>query len=121
MLSSKVMRLCFTAIVFASVLLIFFLFWQRYSFDGVSRGEGGDIIAGDDTAGDECNSNADCGVGGCSGQVCGKLGEVEGVITTCEMRPEYDCLQKTSCGCVMGQCKWAENKDYVDCMSKFVD
>jgi len=65
---------------------------------------------------DECISNEDCAVGGCSNQVCGKKGEVEILITTCEFREEYACFSKTSCGCFQGKCDWEENEEYQDCL-----
>ena len=53
----------------------------------------------------QCQNDADCTSSGCSGQVCGKVGE--GVDTTCEYT---DCYNKTkygvACGCVNGQCQW---------------
>lgn len=52
-----------------------------------------------------CQTDADCVSGGCSGQVCEKVGE--GGVTTCEYA---DCYNKNQygvvCGCVSGQCQW---------------
>lgn len=64
----------------------------------------------------ECVSDSDCGVGGCSGQVCTAASEAAGVITTCEYRAEYDCLKLTGCGCVNGKCAWKETADYKACV-----
>jgi eight-cysteine-cluster-containing protein len=73
--------------------------------------------SGDKTAPEvECSTDADCGVGGCSGQVCTTAVEAPGLITTCEYRAEYDCLKLTSCGCVEGKCAWKENADYKACV-----
>ncbi|MBI2549690.1 eight-cysteine-cluster domain-containing protein [Candidatus Woesearchaeota archaeon] len=66
----------------------------------------------------ECSSDSDCGVGGCSGQVCTAASEAAGVITTCEYRAEYDCLKLTSCGCVEGKCAWKETAGYMGCLDK---
>ena len=66
----------------------------------------------------ECASDADCGTGGCSGQVCTAASEAAGVITTCEYRPEYDCLKLTGCGCINGECVWQQNAEYVACLDK---
>lgn len=53
----------------------------------------------------ECNSDEDCKVGGCSGQVC--EGKKEGTITTCEFRDCYDNRKYgLSCGCVDNKCQW---------------
>ena len=69
--------------------------------------------------GDECNSDSDCATGGCSGQVCGKRGVIEGIITTCEFKEEYACLKETKCACMDNQCNWEQSKEYLDCMAKF--
>lgn len=65
----------------------------------------------------ECASGSDCGVGGCSGQVCTTAAEASGIITTCEYRAEYGCLKLTSCGCADGKCGWRNNSDYQECLS----
>lgn len=66
----------------------------------------------------ECVFDTDCGVGGCSGQVCTTAAEAKGLITTCEYRAEYDCLKLTSCGCVNGKCAWKETADYYACFDR---
>lgn len=66
----------------------------------------------------ECNSNAGCATGGCSSQICGKKGQVEGIITTCEIRAEYECLKETSCSCINNKCLWKENDAYSECLAK---
>jgi eight-cysteine-cluster-containing protein len=63
----------------------------------------------------ECTQDPDCGTGGCSGQICGLKEKVEDVVTTCEYRPEYDCLNLTSCKCIDGICQWEENNAYMAC------
>jgi eight-cysteine-cluster-containing protein len=47
----------------------------------------------------DCQTDADCVVGGCSGEVCA----AEGVISTCEALPVGP---SGACGCVAGQCQW---------------
>ncbi|MBN2014599.1 MAG: DUF333 domain-containing protein [Candidatus Altiarchaeota archaeon] len=64
----------------------------------------------------ECSNDSDCGTGGCSGQVCGLKEIVKDIITSCEYRPEYDCLRLTSCRCVDGRCRWEDNTAYMECM-----
>jgi len=66
----------------------------------------------------ECNSDNDCGIGGCSAQLCGKKREVEKVITTCEIKPEYQCLKQSSCSCINNKCQWKQNKEYIECLNK---
>lgn len=66
----------------------------------------------------ECAADADCGVGGCSGQVCTAASEAAGVITTCEYLEEYGCLKLTSCGCVNWKCAWRQNAEYANCLEK---
>ncbi|NHW24231.1 MAG: DUF333 domain-containing protein [Archaeoglobales archaeon] len=50
-----------------------------------------------------CKSDADCKVGGCSGQVC--MGVSEDIATTCEWK---DCYNPSGmkCGCVNNECQW---------------
>lgn len=64
----------------------------------------------------ECSADADCGTGGCSGQVCVQKDKAQGIITTCEYLPEYGCLKKTGCGCVSGKCEWKKTREYLECM-----
>lgn len=66
----------------------------------------------------ECASDVDCGVGGCSGQVCAPASKAAGIITTCEYREEYGCVKLTSCGCVEGKCSWKQNAEYANCLEK---
>ncbi len=55
----------------------------------------------------ECESDEDCAVGGCSGQVCEGVGE--GTITVCDMRGCYNAAQYgLDCGCYEGKCQWYE-------------
>ena len=97
---------CF-AIIAIAVLLVF-TFWQKPAYNNIGGGQ----------AANGCISNADCGIGGCSGQICGAAEEINGIITTCEFRPEYACLGLTSCGCVAGKCKWVENTEYTACLKE---
>jgi eight-cysteine-cluster-containing protein len=64
----------------------------------------------------ECTKDSDCAKAGCSGQLCVPLSR-ENMTTTCEMRPEYSCLNLTSCGCVQGKCGWAQNSNYTGCVA----
>ena len=75
--------------------------------DQESRGEAG-----------ECESDDDCFVGGCSGQVCSSDEEV---MTTCEWREEYGCYQDrevTRCGCFEGKCGWEQTPELEQCLSQ---
>lgn len=67
----------------------------------------------------ECLRDNDCASDGCSGELCGKKGEVEKIITTCVMLPEYECLKLTTCGCVNNKCQWKETDEYKNCMEKY--
>ena len=62
----------------------------------------------------ECSSDQDCRPAGCSGQLCEPAGS--SIKTTCEDRPEYACLELTSCGCISGSCKWKPSEDYDSCI-----
>lgn len=50
-----------------------------------------------------CKSDADCKIGGCSGQVC--MGVGEEIVTTCEWK---DCYKPIGfkCGCLNNACQW---------------
>lgn len=65
----------------------------------------------------ECTTNSDCATGGCSNQICGKKGEVEDIITTCEWQSSYDCLRLTSCSCIENKCEWRETDEYKECLN----
>lgn len=64
----------------------------------------------------ECVTDKECGVGGCSGEVCTTLEKAEEIITPCIWRPEYGCLKLTSCRCTKGNCNWEENQAYRECI-----
>jgi hypothetical protein len=54
-------------------------------------------------------AQAECFVGGCSGQVCS---EDQGVITTCEFRPEYACYHDATCEVQSdGKCGWTQTSE----------
>jgi eight-cysteine-cluster-containing protein len=88
-------------VVVAIVLVLIFTFKQKPQaplpatpFCGIST-EG------------KCNSNADCIVSGCSGQVCQSKQEAR-MITTCEWRDCYNAsMYGLSCKCVSNKCKWS--------------
>lgn len=55
-----------------------------------------------------------CYVGGCSGQVCS---DQEGVITTCEWRPEYACYADATCERQAdGACGWTQTPGLLQCL-----
>lgn len=57
-----------------------------------------------------------CFVGGCSGQICS---DQEGVISTCEFRPEYACYQTATCARQAdGQCGWTETPELAACLGE---
>lgn len=56
-----------------------------------------------------------CYVGGCSGQVCS---DREGVISTCEFRPEYACYRDATCEAQGdGECGWTETAALSACLA----
>jgi eight-cysteine-cluster-containing protein len=65
----------------------------------------------------ECSSDSDCSKQGCSGQLC-RPKSAGRIVTTCEYRPEYDCLKMIDCGCVNGQCKWRTDSGYDGCVER---
>lgn len=64
----------------------------------------------------ECASDSDCVAAGCSGQLCAPVSKAKDIITTCEIRPEYGCLNLTRCECVKGGCSWQNNTNYAECL-----
>ena len=64
----------------------------------------------------ECITDSDCATGGCSGEICGPREEVEGIMSACIFRPEYECLKYTSCKCIQGKCQWEITKEYEECL-----
>jgi len=67
-------------------------------------------------SGGECTSDSDCATGGCSGEVCGRKGEVEKIVTPCVYPLWYECFRLTSCGCVNGTCSWKPNPEFENCL-----
>ena len=58
----------------------------------------------------ECESDTDCRIGGCSGQVC--EAKNEGVITTCEWKDCYDAKKYgKECRCIEGKCQWTDKEE----------
>lgn len=56
-----------------------------------------------------------CYVGGCASQVCS---DREGVITTCEYRPEYQCYESAECKLQpSGECGWTQTQALTACLS----
>lgn len=56
-----------------------------------------------------------CFVGGCSSQICS---DQEGVISTCEFRPEYACYQQASCERQAdGECGWTQTAALNACLA----
>jgi hypothetical protein len=56
-----------------------------------------------------------CFVGGCSGQICS---DQEGVISTCEFKPEYACYQTATCGRQSdGTCGWNATPELQACLA----
>jgi eight-cysteine-cluster-containing protein len=58
---------------------------------------------------------ADCVAGGCSGTVCS---DQEGVMTTCEWRPEYACYKDAECTRQPdGNCGWTQDDSLTACLA----
>ncbi len=65
----------------------------------------------------ECLSNSDCIPAGCSNQICVSKNKASDIVTTCEWKEQYSCLQKTSCGCVQNKCEWDYSEpEYRSCI-----
>jgi len=64
----------------------------------------------------ECSVDADCGVKGKFGEFCVPINKT---ITIDEKKPWkkiYGCYNKTTCGCIDGECRWTPTDDFVDCI-----
>jgi hypothetical protein len=58
---------------------------------------------------------AKCYVGGCSGQICS---DQEGLVSTCEFKPEYSCYQQSKCERQSnGQCGWTPTAGLQACLA----
>jgi eight-cysteine-cluster-containing protein len=58
-----------------------------------------------------------CVQAGCSGQLCVSENQSD-IVTTCEMRDEYSCLQYSSCEPQKnGACGWTQTPSYTDCLN----
>lgn len=57
-----------------------------------------------------CSKDSDCQAGGCSGQVCERIGE--GTMTTCEFKECYVAENyNLTCQCINNKCQWGyQNK-----------
>jgi eight-cysteine-cluster-containing protein len=64
----------------------------------------------------ECAGDMDCGVGGCSGEICTTAERAKGMVTACVWKPDFECLKKTACKCMEGKCGWEENQAYRECV-----
>lgn len=88
---------------------------EGMSCEGLSKSNPVNNIQ-DLSLGGQCQTDADCMTGGCSGQLCGLKDVVGDTITTCEYRNDYACLKETSCGCNDGICQWANTPEYQQCL-----
>lgn len=63
-----------------------------------------------------CQTDEDCVVTGCSGQLCAP----SPTASTCEFLPEYACYRDeiTSCGCNDGTCGWAQTDELATCLGE---
>lgn len=102
--------LVITAVFFAA------FWWQRYEAENQ---EASQVVENANDAlhrSASCIRDRDCVPAGCSRQVCTSKELAPSVVTTCEYRSDYDCLKRTSCGCVQGRCMWEENDAYSACL-----
>lgn len=68
---------------------------------------------------DPANTQANgCVRAGCSNQLCVEASEAADIMTTCEFRDEYACLEHSVCERqANGECGWSETDAYLSCMS----
>jgi eight-cysteine-cluster-containing protein len=114
----------FVIVLGISLIVIFsgFVYVNYTNSYASSRGTGQPAL-GQETGGIgktsavECTANSDCSTGGCSGQLCGKKGEIENIVTTCEFKEEYGCLGLTQCKCIESTCQWDQTQEYKNCLA----
>ena len=64
---------------------------------------------------DPAPAQKECVAGGCSGTVCT---DEEGVMTTCEWRPEYACYKDAECKRQDdGACGWTQSETLTACLA----
>ena len=66
----------------------------------------------------KCVQDSDCNKAGCSSQICTTKENAPTIITTCEFKPEYECYQQTTCGCVQGKCNWKDQNFINACLTE---
>jgi len=60
-----------------------------------------------------CESDSDCKISGCNGEVCS---EQEGVASICVYKPEFECYTLTNCKCTNGKCGWEQTEEFLNCI-----
>lgn len=66
----------------------------------------------------EVGNNINCVPAGCSNQLCINEKDADGLVTTCEYKDEYKCLEFSNCGFYEGECKWQETAKYLECLNE---
>ena len=66
----------------------------------------------------EVDNSVNCVPAGCSKQLCINEKNAEGLITTCEYKEEYKCLEFSNCGFYNGECEWDETAKYLECLTE---
>ena len=69
----------------------------------------------------DCKLDSDCIAAGCSGELCLLKDKAPDILTTCEFKPEYECLSLTTCSCDKGNCGWTQSQEYSDCVEEKKD
>lgn len=59
-----------------------------------------------------------CVRAGCSNQLCVDQSDADDIMTTCEYKDEYACLEQSVCERqANGECGWSESDEYISCMA----
>lgn len=104
-----------------AIIFLFIISFIVLLFIGCTKEETKDELDGsklDANVKAECKIDADCSIAGCSGQICSTNEKAKGIMTTCEFKPEYECLILTKCSCINGRCRWDENEKYKECVEE---
>lgn len=68
-------------------------------------------------SGDGCESDSDCEIGGCNGEICGSKESIKDVASICLYKPEFECYTLTNCKCTSGRCDWERTEEFLNCIA----
>jgi len=70
-------------------------------------------------SGEGCESDFDCDIGGCNGEICGNKDSIKNIASICLYKPEFECYSLTDCKCINGKCGWEQTEEFLDCKLRY--